>query len=144
MSSRLRITRRWSDEDILELTFEVCDGTSTFVNNAYDDLDWLATAASELKTFAPQVHGGLYDLKAGRFGPEVANGAFFARFHFPRPGRLHVSTHQQSDFFEFKGHEVASEARLYLKSEPALLDRFIDELAAMSRGEREDATLEGA
>ena len=144
MTRGIRIVKRWSDDDVIDLTFEVSDGRSLFINTAYVAVDWLETASSALRVFGRQIHGGLYDLKAGEFGPEFANGAFLARFHFPKPGRLFISTQQQSDYREFKSSEVASAARLFLTSEPVLLDRFIDELAALNRGEREDATLECA
>jgi len=141
MTRGIRIAKKW-DDDIIQLTFEVCDGLSLFINTAYVATDWLATVSSALRVFGEQIHGGLYDLEAGEFGPEYASGGFFARFHFPKPGRLFVSTHQQSNYREFKGTKVASEARLFLTSEPVLLDRFIEELDALNRDEREDATLE--
>ena len=142
MTPGIRVMKKWSDEDVMDLVFEVCDGRSVFVNTAYVPINWIEAAAAGLRTFGRQIHGGIYDLKAGGFGPEFANGSFLARFHFPKPGRLFVSTHQQSEYKDFKGSQVASEARLYLMSEPVLLDRFIDELAGLNRAERKDATLE--
>lgn len=124
MKSWLRIIKRWSDEDVHQLAIEVCDGVSTFRNHAYVGLDWFEEVAKSLTVFGRQIHGGLYNLTAGEFGREYAEGAVAARFHFPRPGKFYIATHQQSDYFEFKGQEVANEAWLYLKSEPALLDRF--------------------
>ena len=144
MKSWLRITKRWSDDDVHQISIEVCDGSSTFKNTAYVNLDWFGDVAKDLSTFARQVHGGLYNLRAGEFGPEHADGAFHARLHFPRPGPLYISTCQQSDYVEFKDREVASEARLFLKSEPALLDRFIQELSTVARGDGDEATLESA
>ena len=35
MLSRITITRAWSDNDVAQLTFEVCDGVSVFRNEAY-------------------------------------------------------------------------------------------------------------
>jgi hypothetical protein len=144
MTPGIRVVKQWSDEDVIDLRFEVCDGRSLFVNTAYASVGWIGDAVNALRTFGRQIHGGIYDLKAGEFGLEFANGAFLARLHFPKPGRLFISTHQQSDYSDFKGSHVASEARLFLMSEPVLLDRFIEELGALNRGEREDATLEGA
>jgi hypothetical protein len=54
-----------------------------------------------------------------------------------------VSCDQESAFQPFADSKVASRATLYLKSEPALLDRFISELRAMATGKSEDAHLEG-
>ncbi len=70
-------------------------------------------------------------------------GAFHARFHFHKPGKLYISCKQQSEFEEFTVTKVASEATLYLKTEPALLDNFIEALRSMSAHKREEAYLEG-
>jgi hypothetical protein len=142
MTPGIRLVKKWSDEDVIDLRFEVCEDRSLFVNTAYAPTDWFESAATALRTFGRQIHGGIYDLQAGEFGPEFANGAFLARFHFPTPGRLFISTHQQSDYMDFKGSKVASDAHLYLASEAVLLDRFIEELSALNRGQREDAILE--
>ena len=40
MLPRIAITRTWSDNDVAQLTFEVCDGVSVFTNEAYASLDW--------------------------------------------------------------------------------------------------------
>jgi hypothetical protein len=142
MPSSIRISHKWSDEDVAQLEFVVSDGQSTSVTSAYVGLDWAQEVANELKAFARQVHGGIYDLEAGTPGPEFADGAFLARLHWFTPARLLIATRQQSDFFEFKGNQVATEATLFLRTEPALLDRFIDELRALHNHQREDATLE--
>lgn len=142
MNPRIRISKIWSDVFALELTIEVSDGKSLFSNNAYVSIDWPKSVIGELRIFRKGIHGGIYDLNAGEFGLEYANGAFLARLHFRKPETLFVSTSQQSEFVEFKGNQIASEAKLFLKTEPALLDTFIEELAAMDRGERLDATLE--
>ena len=141
MQSFVRISRGWEDDDVFELAIEVCDGSSTVLTSAYEWLGWFATVADGLERFGKQIHGGLFDLEAGNFGSEYANGALTARFHWFRPDRLLIATRQQSDFFEFKGNQVASEAQLFLRTEPALLDRFVDDLRAVHRKQRPDATL---
>mgnify|MGYP000850303192 FL=1 len=103
----------------------------------------LEDAVSFLQVFKDDVHGGLFDLRFGEFGPEYGNGAFHARFHFAVPGRLFVSCEQESNFEEFANKEVASRATMYIKSEPALLDRFIAELRAVAAGVSKEAYLEG-
>jgi hypothetical protein len=85
MIPRIAITRTWSDNDVTQLTFEVCDGVSVFSNEAYASLDWGAAAATALRTFGGQIHGGLFDLEAGKEGPEYASGRFRARFHYYKP-----------------------------------------------------------
>jgi hypothetical protein len=137
----IRISSTWSDEDVLQLQFEVSDGASTFVCSTYVAPDWYAETATALERFGKQVYGGLYDMQAGTAGPEFAEGAFDARFHWYKPTELFISTRQESGFFDFKGLHVASEGRLFLRTEPALLDRFVAELRAASPSDRSVATL---
>src|SRR5215212_6988839 len=107
MTSYLRVSTKWSDDDVLQLQIGVSDGDSTFVNSAYVALDWFAEVADALERFSRQVYGGLYDLTAGTRGPEFADGALVARFHWYKPTRLLISTWQEADYFSFKGTEVA-------------------------------------
>ncbi len=65
------------------------------------------------------------------------------RLHFHDPGRLLVSVSMQSEYSDFGKKNVASEAKLYLISEPALLDSFAHSLRALSNSHRIDAELEG-
>ena len=87
------------------------------------------------------VHGGLFDIRMGEFGPEYASGAFHARLHFQKSGKINITCKLQSDFKEFSGTKVASEALLYLVTQPALLDKFIDELTALSAGKQDEAVM---
>lgn len=141
MKPYLGIEERWFDEDLREIKIEACDGRSLFSCDAYVALSWPQETADDLINFRTHIPGGLYDLRAGDFGIEHGNGAMHARLHFRPPGTLYISAHLQSEFREYKGTKVASEARLYLYSEPVLLDRFIDELRAFGQGTRSDATL---
>ena len=143
VKSGIHISRVWSDDDVVELQILVSDGASSFSNKAYVGHAALEDAVSSLHVFKDHVHGGLFDLRFGEFGPEYANGAFHARFHFPVPGRLFVSCEQESEFVEFAKKEVASRATMYVRSEPALPDRFIDELRAVASGTSEEAHLDG-
>lgn len=141
-SPGIHISNVWSDDDLIELRIVVSDGASSFSNTAYVAHEVLEDAVSSLHHFKDQVHGGLLDLRFGIFGPGYPKGAFHARFHFPAPGRVFISCEQESEFVEFAGQEVANRATLYLMSEPALLDRFIAELRAVSTGASEEACLE--
>lgn len=141
MTPHVSVENIWFDDDVLELRVEVCDGRSLFSCDAYVSRSWPQDTVGALSIFREQVHGGIFDLRAGEFGIEYANGAVLARLHFRAPGTLFVSAHLQSEFTEFKGSQVASEARLYLRSEPVLLDRFIEELRVLGQGTRNDATL---
>jgi hypothetical protein len=142
MLPRIAITRKWSDDDVAQHTIEVCDGVSVFTNEAYASPDWGAAAAATLRTFGEQIHGGLFDLEAGEEGPEYASGSFRARFHYYKPNQLLISTIQQGDFFSFKGSKVAPTATMFLRTEPALLDRFVTALPALDASDGAQAILE--
>jgi len=142
MTQGIHLTKIWFDDDLVEFRITVSDGISSFTNQVYVGHAALEDAVSSLRVFKDHVHGGLLDLRFGEFGSEYANGAFHARFHFAVQARLFVSCEQESEFAEFAKKEVASGATMYIKSEPALLDRFIAELQALASGEAEEATLE--
>jgi hypothetical protein len=138
------MARIWADDDMVELEIEVFNGKSRFVNTAYVGHLDLADAISGLEAFKSQSYGGIYDLRFGGFGCEYANGAFHARLHFFKPGKLYITSEQETAFIEFGKKTVASHATLYLSSEPALLDRFIVELRQLAQDVEGEALLEGA
>jgi hypothetical protein len=144
MKPQITFKRVWSDEDLVELRIESSDGASSFTTQVYAAHETIRELLSSLETFKTQVHGGLYDVRLGEFGPEYANGAFRARLHFQSRGKLHISVHAQSEFKDFGNKNIASEASLYLVSEPALLDRWLEELREMAVGKRAEAVLECA
>ena len=127
---------------MMELRIEVSDGASLFCNQVYVGYADFSDAVSQLDTFKDHIHGGLLDMRFGEFGPEYASGAFHARFHFPQPGKLYITSKQQSGFEDFGRKNVASEATLYLKTEPVLLDNFLEQLKALNSKKRDDAFLE--
>ena len=143
MKPGIRITRLWFDVDVVELRICVSDGTSSFSNDVYVDHDTFKEAVSSLQMFRNHSHGGLLNLQFGEFGPEFAKGAFHARFQLLMPGRLFVTCRQESGFEEFANKKVASKATLYVKSEPVLLDRFIEEMVALVARTSAEAELEG-
>ena len=142
MSAGINFSRIWFDDDVVQLKIESSDGKSVFCNEVYvghQDLDDLIAG---LSTFRNHVHGGLFDIVLGSFGPEYAGGAFHARLHFLSLGKIVVTVRAQSDFQEFGIKTVASEANLYLRTEPVLLDNFISELRALKSGKRDDANVQ--
>lgn len=141
MKPGIYLKKIWFDNDVVELRIECSDGASLFVNEVYAAYD-LNGVVEELQAFKNHVHGGIYDLVLGAFGPEYAGGAFHARLHYRSPGRIFITVRGQSDFEEFGIKTVASEATLYLNTEPALLDNFTAELAELKSGKRDDAHLE--
>jgi hypothetical protein len=132
----------WSDQDMIELRIEVSDGASLFSNQVYVGYSHFSGAVSQLDTFKDHIHGGLLDMRFGEFGPEYASGAFHARFHFPEPGKLYITSRQQSGFEDFGGKNLASEATLHLRTEPVLLDNFLEPLKGVDAKKRDDAYLE--
>ncbi len=144
MKPCIQLKKIYSDEDLVELEVTVCDGKSLFSNTVYTGIDDMQETAKELKKFREHIHGGIYDLRFGGFGSEYANGGFQARLHFYEQGKgiLYISTYQQSDYMDFKGNQVASEARIYLKTEPALFDRFVATFEELSAGNIEEVNME--
>jgi hypothetical protein len=134
MTKGITLKRIWSDEDVVQLEIHIADGASAFTNKVYIGHPEIDDLIENLDRFKDQVHGGLYDLRLGEFGAEYGGGAIHARFHFHKPGRLYITIKAQSDFMEFTKTLVASEATLYLVTEPALLDQFIVDLKKLKSG----------
>ena len=141
MKKGIYLSKVWFDNDVVELRVECSDGTSLFVTEVYAAHD-LNGVVEELSTFKNHVHGGIYDLVLADFGPEFGGGAFHARLHYQSRGQIFITVRAQSRFEEFGIKTVASEATLYLRTEPALLDNFIAELEELKSGNRDDAHLE--
>lgn len=127
----------WFDNDSIELKILVADDESAFYNTVYSSNEQMQNTSSELNDF----RSGICDIKFGEFGHDLANGAFHAHLNIMSPGTVFVSTHQQCDFCEFNNKNIASESKLFLKTEPVLLDTFIKEFKSLSVGNRNDATL---
>jgi hypothetical protein len=123
----LWLKKVWADDDIIELVILANDGGNTFSINVYAGHAEVKELYGKLNTFRTQIHGGIIDVTLGSFGPEYAYGAFQGRFHFARNqrGRVLVSLQMQSTFFDFGQKNVASECKMYLVTEPGLLDDFI-------------------
>jgi hypothetical protein len=144
MKPGIHFKKIWFDNDVVELRIESFDGDSFFTTKVYvghQDFDALIEG---LNAFKDHVYGGIFNIKLGGFGPEYANGAFDARLHFQNRGKIHVTIKSQSDYKEFGDKNVASEATLYLISEPGLLDNFIGELRQLQTTVTDEATLEAA
>jgi hypothetical protein len=143
MKPGIHFTEIWFDDDMVELKIDVSDGNSFFSNRVYVVYLVLADVVAKLDVFKSQIYGGLLDIRFGEFGPEYASGALHARLHFSKPGRLYITCKQQSSFKDFSVTKVASEATLYLKTEPALLDNFISDVKGLYLKKRKEAYLEG-
>jgi hypothetical protein len=115
MNPGIHLNRIWSDNDVVQLKIECCDGKSKFLNEVYAAHD-LNGIVEGLSSFKLQVHGGIYDIALGSFGPELGGGAFQVRLHFQSGGQIFVTVRCQSDFEEFGVKTVASEATLHLRT----------------------------
>lgn len=129
---------------MVELTISVADGMSLFQCKTYVGHQALTETVKDMNAFKDHVHGGLYDLRFGEFGAEYASGAFHARFEFDRSGigRLSITAKAESEWVEFSETKVASNATLFLGTEPALFDNWLDALKGLAKGIRDDAVLE--
>jgi hypothetical protein len=115
-----------------------------FCNNIYIGCKQLEVLINELSQYRDHIPSEIYEIKLGEFGSEYSNGGFLARLHFKSPGTLFISTHQQSEFEEILNYKVISEAKMYIVTEPILLDNFILELKELNSGASKEATLEGS
>lgn len=134
----------WHDEDMYEFRISSSDGASIFVHKVYVGYTTFDETIAALDAFKNQVYGGIYDIEFGSFGPEYASGAFHARLHFQQKGKLNITVRVQSEYGDFGKYNVASEAKLYLVSEPAQLDNFIISLKSLNNGNTNIAQLECA
>jgi hypothetical protein len=143
MNSGISLKKVWADADLVEFAITSSDGDSLSTINVYVRHRDFNRVIEELDRFKSHLHGGIYDLRFGEFGPEYAMGAFHARLHFYEPGRgqLFVTIHAESDWREFTKTQVASRVTLHFASEPVLLDNFIQDLKRLQKGQIDSATL---
>jgi len=132
----------WHDDDMYEFQVISSDGVSTFVNEIYVGYGTYDELIDGLNRFKDQIYGGIYDIELGSFGPEYARGALVARLHFQERGLIYVSMQAQSEFVDFGKKNIASEAKLFFKTEPALLDNFIQQLKNLKAGTTNEACLQ--
>jgi hypothetical protein len=143
MKAGIHFKKPWSDDHSTEIEVTASDGHSVFRTVAYVGHSQLADIAADIDRFKNHIHGGIYDLRLGEFGPEYAAGAFHARLHFhPRGhGRIFLTVRAESEWHDFTVNQVASSATLYLMTEPALFDNFVAEFARLNAGETDEASL---
>lgn len=144
MKPSIAFKKIWEDDDMVELTISISDGKSVFQCDVYVGHQTMAETLNDLDVFKDQVYGGLYDLRFGEFGPEYASGAFHARFEFHRSGngKLSITAKAESEWNDFTHTKVASNATLYLRTEPSLFDNWLNELKVLKNGSSNEAVLE--
>ncbi len=143
MKPGISFTKIWFDDDMVELRIKVSNGDSVFTNDVYVGHQQLMDLVKDMDRFKTHVHGERVKFTTMtslvRLVLKVhASGAFFyARLHFQERGIvLRYCEKSQSEFADFGKKNAASEATLYLRTEPALLDNFIEELRQISGGKR--------
>jgi hypothetical protein len=112
-----------------------------FAINAYVGRIDFRDALENLRRFGKQIYGGLCEVRFGEFGPEYANGAVHLRFHWI-DGQIYITCRLQADFDKFGRKEVADEALVHLRTEPAHFDRFLVSLAPFVDRQTHDVSLE--
>lgn len=140
--AEIRFLKVWADEDMVELHVDMSDGASTFHTKVYVGNHHLNQIVNEMDVFKTHIHGVIYDLRFGEFGPEFAYGAFHARLHFQARGHVYITAKAQSEYFDFGKKNVASESSIYMITHPGPLDDFIRGVRAISDGHTDEATLE--
>jgi len=144
MKPSIAFKKKWEDDDMVELAISISDGKSLFLCDVYVGHQTMIEAVNDLMVFKNQVYGGLYDLRFGEFGPEFAGGAFHARFEFHQSGngKLSITAKAESEWDDFTHTKVASNATLYLRTEPGLFDNWLNELNGLKNGSSNEAVLE--
>lgn len=132
----------WHDEDMYEFRISSGDGASIFSHKVYVGYGTFDKTIASLDVFRKQIYGGIYDIEFGSFGPEYASGAFHTRLQFQERGKIYITIKAQSEYKDFGKKNIASEAVLFLTTEPALLDNFIASLKSLNNGNSNSAHLE--
>ena len=134
MQPAIKFERIWEDDSLVELEIKVNTADSIFSNTIYTTREELKELVELSNRFRNWQHNGLMDIDFGKFGYEIANGAFHARLHSPKPGSLYITTNQQSEYFEFKEQKVANEAKMFLKTTVEYFDEFLAQFDKFSKG----------
>ena len=142
MEPGIKFTANWSDEDLIDLHVEICDDVSLFSTTIWVRHQQFRDTVAGLHVFKHQINGGIFNLRFGEFGAEYASGALDVRLQWRKLAKILILVSAQSGFTRFEDRELASEAKLYLVSEPALLDAFIDAFQAPGERSSTEAVLE--
>ncbi len=133
MKPKIKNSNIWADDHMFELEIETSSEFSKFSTKVYAGYQDIDKIIEELDIFKNQIHGGIYDLSFGEFGPEYGSGAFTIRFQFQDNGKLNLTIKSQTEFYSFGKKEIADEATMYLKTEPSLLDNFVSGIKSISK-----------
>ena len=137
----LRLTVNRNDPDYLYMHVHASDEHASISTHIYVGHGKLKEAVAGLERFRHEVHGGVFDLNFGIFGPKYASGALHLRLAFQTMGHIHLTMRVQTEFVPFGAEEVASEATLHSTTVVCLLDDFVSAMQAMSDGFCDEAQL---
>ena len=140
-STALRISRVWYDDDMDELRVAIEGPDTGFAALAYVGRRDLTAAVRDLRLFARAIHGGLCEVRFGDFGSEYANGAVHIRLQWV-DDRIYLTCRLQAEFDQFAKNEVADEATIHVRTEPALYDAFLAEFGLLAERKRDEVALE--
>jgi hypothetical protein len=141
MQEGIRFSIIGSDEDLIELEINVCDGNSFFSNSVYISHEPIENLIFVLKKFKYPEYRDTYSFVFGAFGNGYAGGAIKVALKFEEIGFIFISTNLESEFETLCEEKVASQATFHLVSDEAMLVTFVAELVALESRARSDATL---
>jgi len=127
------------ENEMLELACTAATHTASFRSETFATRAQIAALASALREWS--LSGDGPQVQWGAFEERWAGGAASIRFAFDPPGGAAVRVRLQDRFKSTCLGAHADEVELYLTSEPALMDRFADELARMAQWEVRGAAL---
>lgn len=141
MDSGIRFKQVWGDNEAAELEITTNGDDFSFRIQVYVGHEELRDLVQRLVRFKGDVQGGTCVISFGQFTPEYASGAYRAELSFLEEGRgyLYISVDAQSAWSNFVTKQVANRATAYLKSEPVLLDAFVEDLKKLSEGSIDEA-----
>lgn len=103
----------------------------------------LSQLADGLSSFSNGQIPAKFDYQFGQFGSRYAGGAALLQFNYARAGEIVVTIDYESEYFLLAGQHLADRASLHFRTEPVLLDNFIDELLLLIDKKINVITLEG-
>jgi len=135
MHSYLKFENVWFHNDLIELKITVCDGLNTFQTSVYSNYQVIEANSKKLDQFKALTDGGSTEVEFGGFGQEVEYGGFFSRMKVVPKERcqLLIFAKMETDHFDFGGETVASKAELYLITDAAHLNDFVENLKSIGQ-----------
>lgn len=132
MELSLELSASTSESDDFELRVKIQNDTCRFETSMYCTHRTLQEFLTALQRFRLSMRSGIIDFQFGAFGPEYASGACHLRFYIAAPGEIYIRIRGESEFRKFGSNLEANKVTLLLRTEPVLLDNFVQELEGFS------------